>query len=196
MFWAGCGADINPLPRRKAALAEAYGKALGEAVIRSLSSVMQDVEPVLETRYVEIPLWFDHLPDEASLKQEAASDNRYAAARARRWLAHLETGQAIPATYPFPIGYWKLGHQVDWLSLGGEVVVDYALRFKKEWGAHWWVAGYSHDVMAYLPSKRVWEEGGYEGGGAMVYYGLPARWSSQVEYQVTQAVEHLVRGTP
>ena len=30
-----------------------------------------------------------------------------------------------------------------------------------------WVAGYSNDVMAYIPSLRVLREGGYEGGDAM-----------------------------
>jgi hypothetical protein len=49
--------------------------------------------------------------------------------------------------------------------------------------------------MAYIPSKRVWTEGGYEGGGSMVYYGQPTRWSSDVEFQVTQAVERLMNTT-
>ena len=35
--------------------------------------------------------------------------------------------------------------------------------------------------MAYIPSLRVLKEGGYEGGGAMVYYGQPAIWSDEVE---------------
>jgi hypothetical protein len=35
--------------------------------------------------------------------------------------------------------------------------------------------------MAYIPSRRVLAEGGYEGGGAMVYYGLPTVWSPDVE---------------
>ena len=46
------------------------------------------------------------------------------------------------------------------------------------------MAGYSHDVMAYIPSLQVWNEGGYEGGGAMLYYGLPSRWDSTVEQRV------------
>ena len=79
---------------------------------------------------------------------------------------------------------WRLGDELTFVSLGGEVVVDYALRLKRELGQATWVAGYSHDVMAYIPSLRVWNEGGYEGGGAMLYYGLPSRWDSTVEQQV------------
>jgi hypothetical protein len=32
-------------------------------------------------------------------------------------------------------------------------------------------------------------EGGYEGGGAMVYYGLPTVWSERVEEQIIEEVQ-------
>ena len=68
--------------------------------------------------------------------------------------------------------------------LGGEVVVDFALRLKFELGAgRTWVLGYSNDVMAYIPSRRVLLEGGYEGAGAMVYYSLPSAWGGEVEHR-------------
>ena len=50
-----------------------------------------------------------------------------------------------------------------WIALGGEVVVDYDLRFKGRYGADVWVTSYANDVMAYIPSVRVLHEGGYEG---------------------------------
>lgn len=46
-------------------------------------------------------------------------------------------------------------------ALGGEVVVDYSLWYKKDYGCNTGVTGYANDVMAYIPSRRVWEEGGY-----------------------------------
>ena len=42
--------------------------------------------------------------------------------------------------------------------------------------------------MAYIPSKRVLKEGGYEGATAMIYYGLPTVWSDRVENTVIDAV--------
>ena len=48
--------------------------------------------------------------------------------------------------------------------------------------------GYANDVMAYIPSLRVLKEGGYEGGGAMVYYGLPTVWGPAVEERIVTAV--------
>ena len=74
------------------------------------------------------------------------------------------------------------------------MVVDYALRLKKELGPEkTWVAAYANDVMAYIPSVRVLKEGGYEGGGAMVYYGLPALWSPRVEELIVKAAHAQAR---
>ena len=65
------------------------------------------------------------------------------------------------------------------------MVVDYAL-ITKDGDPRVWVAGYSNDVMAYIPSLRVLREGGYEGRDAMVYYGLPTAWSSSVEQLICE----------
>jgi neutral ceramidase len=68
-------------------------------------------------------------------------------------------------------------------------VVDFALRLKRELqGDRTWVAGYANDVMAYIPSERVLQEGGYEGATAMIYYGLPTTWKPGVEAIIVDAV--------
>jgi hypothetical protein len=192
MFWAGCGADINPLPRRTAALAEQYGGELAQAVTQGIKGVMDEVSPTLKTDYTEIPLLFAPMPSREDLETEAQSDNPYAASRAQKWMNHMNQGHPLPTSYPYPIGLWRLGNQVKWLTMGGEVVVDFALTFKQTYGRDLWIAGYSHDIMGYIPSRRIWNEGGYEGGGAMVYYGQPTRWSQDVEHQISQAVKRLM----
>jgi hypothetical protein len=83
---------------------------------------------------------------------------------------------------------WGLGPDLTLVTLGGEAVVDYALRLKKELGpGRTWVMAYANDVMAYIPSLRVLKEGGYEGGGAMLYYGLPTVWGPRVEELIVAA---------
>jgi hypothetical protein len=94
----------------------------------------------------------------------------------------------LPATYPYPVQAWQLGPDVTWLLLGGEVVVDFAIRLKSDLaGENTWVASYSNDVMGYIPSRRVLAEGGYEGGLARFPYGLPAVWDPTIEQQVIDA---------
>ena len=50
--------------------------------------------------------------------------------------------------------------------------------------------------MAYIPSLRVLKEGGYEGGGAMVYYGQPAPWAPEAEEMIVKEVHRLVDAKP
>ncbi len=60
--------------------------------------------------------------------------------------------------------------------------MDYAHRLAREYpDRQIWAAGYSNDVFGYVPSLRVLREGGYEGGDAMIYYGLPGPFTERVE---------------
>ena len=81
------------------------------------------------------------------------------------------------------------------VALGGEVVVDYAIRLAREYPARqMWVAGYSNDVFGYVPSLRVLREGGYEGGDAMIYYARPGPFNAQVEELIIGKVQQLIGG--
>lgn len=195
LFWAGCGADQNPLPRSTVPLARHYGQRLATAVESVLlTHEMPPLTPRLRTSYQEIELPFGTLPSPEEINQNLTSSDRYEAARARLLLQELERGP-LGKTYPYPISYWELGGEVEFVALGGEVVVDFALRLKTELrAAKTWVAGYAHDVMAYIPSRRVLAEGGYEGATAMVYYGLPTSWSPLVENMIVMEVHRQASG--
>jgi hypothetical protein len=191
-FWAGCGGDQNPLPRRKVELAETYGEQLARAVLDVVRTPTIMPEATFGTAYEEVPLPFAGVPSEAMLRSQLADKNKYIARRARLL---LEQPQPLSGHYPYPIQVWSLGKGPCWIGLGGEVVVDFALRLKRELGRREvWVNGYCHDVMAYIPSERVLREGRYEGAEAMVYYGLPAAWREGVEETIVSAVRRLAAG--
>lgn len=192
LFWAGCGADQNPLPRRTVEKAQEYGRELAASVERVLNGVMQPVSPALEAQYREIPLPLGPLPSREAIARDTQSDNRYIASRAVALLKQLETGP-LNSTYPYPVQTWRLGHEIQWIFLGGEVVVDYALRLKKEFhDQHIWCTGYANDVMAYIPSRRVLAEGGYEGATSMIYYGLPTVWAPELEDAIVSEVHRQI----
>ena len=189
LFWAGCGADQNPLPRRSQELAEKYGKQLAAAVEEVLAKPLTPLAGGLTTSYEEIPLALAKLPTRGELLTQTKDANKYVAMRAKMLLEEIDAGKALSQTYPYPVQFWRLGEGLEWFLLGGEVVVDFAIRIKSEQrGLKTWVAGYTNDVMAYIPSRRVLTEGGYEGGGAMVYYGMPTVWSELVEQQIMAEV--------
>jgi hypothetical protein len=192
VFFAGCGADQNPLPRRAVELARQYGRDLAAAVDAALAGEMKSVAGELQVRATRVPLALSKVPTRGEVEQDAKSSDRFVAGRARWYLKLLDAGKPIPADYSYPIQLWRIGDRLTLVTLGGEVVVDYALRLKHELGGPTtWVAGYTNDVMAYIPSRRVLVEGGYEGGGAMVYYGLPAPWAPSVEETIVAAVHKL-----
>jgi len=110
-------------------------------------------------------------------------------------LAKLDAGEALQAHYAYPAQVVRFG-PLTMIALAGEVVVDYSLRFKRELaGQPLWVAGYSNDVMGYIPSARVRREGGYEGGDAMRYGSLPGPWNESAEERIAGKVRELLART-
>lgn len=194
LFFAGCGADQNPLPRRQVELASQYGKQLADSVDAVLSKPLPAISGSLEAAMTEVPLELAAVPSREEVEAATKSSDKYIAARARLYQSQMQAGKSLAETYPYPIQVWRLGNGPLWITLGGEVVVDYVLRLKQEHGNATWVAGYSNDVMAYIPSVRVLTEGGYEGASAMVYYSLPSPWAPSVETKIVDAVRGLVQG--
>ncbi len=193
MFVAGCGADQNPLPRRTVEIADKYGHQLAEAVDDVLVDSLHAVGGHSGASYEEIPLKLAAIPSREEIAKDAESKDFFRANRARMLLKKIDANGSLSQTYPYPVQAWKLG-DLTWIFLGGEVVVDYSLRFKTNLGgSHVWVSAYCNDVMAYIPSVRVLTEGGYEGGGAMMYYGLPAPWDASVEEDIVAAVGRRIK---
>jgi hypothetical protein len=111
---------------------------------------------------------------------------------AENLLAKIERGEPIRSSYPYPVQIWKLGDQPI-ISLGGELVIDYAIEFKRIFGQDIFVMGYSNDVMAYIPSAAILKEGGYEGMSSQIAFGLPAVWKSNIETVIIGEVLRLAR---
>ncbi len=196
LFWIGCGADANPLPRGKVEQCQKYGRELADAVAGVLGGSLTPVKGAFAARYAVIELPFDTLPSKEMLAADLLSKNVAVRRRAARLLKTIENGGKIDDHYRYyPVQVWRLGHELVWVSLGGEVVVDYALRLKKELAGTEavWITGYANDVMAYIPSVRVLKEGGYEGDSSMIYYGQPTKWAPPIEEKIVGKVHELVK---
>lgn len=193
MFMAGCGGDANPHPRGTVDLARQHGQALAEAVERVLAGPMQPVRAGLRTACETVDLPFAPPPTRETLEARAEDTNQYRRQHARRLLAMLDRGDRLPASYPCPVQAWRLGEEVTLVALGGEVVVDYVLRLRKELGPEGlWVAAYANDVFAYVPSRRVLQEGGYEPETSMLHYSHPGPFAPEVEDVLVGKVREVV----
>ena len=155
---------------------------------------MKSVAGRLASSFEEVELEFDQLPTKEKLQTDLKNSSRYTRARAKLLLSEWERDGSLPATWPYPIQVWKVGDGLNWVALGGELVVDYQLRLKRELGENsTWVTGYANDVMAYIPSERVLEEGGYEGDTSMIVYQLPSKWKAGLEDQIVSTVHRLAK---
>jgi neutral ceramidase len=194
MFVNTCGGDQNPLPRRSVELCQRYGHMLATAVEEVLQRPLEQVSPGLRTAFEYVQLPYLQVASREELLSARTGDNAIRARWAGRMLEKLDRGETFSASYPYPVHAWRLGTQMLVIGMGAETVVDYALRFKKEFGPRTWVCGYADDMIAYIPSRRVWEEGGYEGGSNLYEYGRPAlRWSGDIEDRIADTVHKLVK---
>jgi hypothetical protein len=190
MFFQGTGADQNPLPRRTIQLAQQYGRELASAVDRVLCEEMHKLEPVLATAYSEIDLPFATRPPEEELVKLENSTQGYQKSWATNQLKILRTNGSFITSYPYPVQIWRLGNQAV-LTMGGEPVVQYSLELKKLFGPEIFVIGYANDVMAYIPSETILQEGGYEGESSQMVFGFPAKWETGIQSKILREFESL-----
>jgi predicted dienelactone hydrolase len=193
MFFNACGADQNPLPRRKVELCENYGRMLSEAVEKVLSGPMKPVSPGISTAFKFVNLAYEENVTREKLIPIANGKPSVQSRWAQRMLKQIDDGVVFSTSYPYPVQAWQFGKELLMISIGGESVVDYSLRFKRDFGQGTWVCGYANDMAAYIPSRRVWEEGGYEGGPHLDEYGRPAwRWAGDIEDRISSTVNQVV----
>lgn len=194
LFAIGCGADQNPNPRGTVEHAEAHGRALADAADRALARPMQKIEGGFTPAFADLTLAIGEKPTEAVLREmrEKQQPNREMYQAWSHAVSEQLRAQGDAALrYTYPVQAWKLG-PLSWIALGGEVVVDYSLRLRRELGDNVWVFGYCNDVMAYIPSERVLQEGRYEGDTSKYVYGRVGKWAPGLEDKIVGKARELL----
>ena len=192
MFMMLCGADQNPNPRSKLELAGQHGQALAAEVERVLAQNLERVHGSIRAAFQIVELGF--APNTRETYESRLNEtNVWRVRHAKAMIADYDAGHPI-RRYPYPVQAIQFGKDLTLLALGGEVVVDYALRVKREYGSKGIiVAGYSNDVMSYIPSLRVLKEGGYEPDTSMIYYGLPGPYDEDVEERIVSTIHQVMK---
>jgi hypothetical protein len=187
----GCGADSNPrsgVTGAKVEIASEQGQQIATEVARLLNGRLTLLTNRPQTRLARIELPF--APARTRAEWEARARSKDAVGhQARVSLARLDQGQSLPTQIDYPVQTWLFGDQLAMVFLPGEVVVDYSLRLKRELARERiWVNAYANDSPCYIPSERVLQEGGYEGGDAMIYYDQPQKLAPGLEQKIVDAV--------
>ena len=190
LFFSGAGADQNPLPRRSIGLAKQYGKELAAAVERVLEEDMRELSPTLAVSYSEIELPLNPPPSLNELHEYAEAPEDYVRRWAEKMIDKMEQEESFINSYPYPLQVWHMGDQM-LVNMGGEVVVEYAIKLKQIFGQDIFVFAYSNDEVAYIPSVTIIEEGGYEGLISQMVYGLPGTWKADIESMIIKEIVRL-----
>jgi putative membrane-bound dehydrogenase-like protein len=188
----GCGADANPYPGGSHELSRAHGQSLAAEVNRLLDdpSAWRPLDPQVRCQLARIDLPLGHLPSREEWEAVAARGG-VEGSRARFFLDRLDRGENVPTAVPnYPVQTWCFGEDLAMVFLGGEVVVDYQLRFDGMFDRdRLWVNAYANDVPCYIASARLLREGGYEVDSSMLYYRQPTRLAPEAEDLICDAVQ-------
>jgi hypothetical protein len=193
MVALGCGADANPNPRGLNAVG-GHGEKVAVEVQRLLASPMRPLGLLTAANFRRIDLELDHVVTREEMEKRTGKDAKASAAyAASKLLAQLDAGKPVPKSVPYPIQTWMFGTDLAMVFLAGEVVSEYSLRLKRELdGTRLWVNAYANSLPCYIPSKRMFPEGGYEVDGSMDYYAWPTRLAIGTEDRIIQTVREML----
>lgn len=195
LFITGAAADQHADPRYKIEYSEGYGRQLADAVQGALTGGApgRPISGGIRVAYEDVPLPFDRIPTREELQANLAGDDEPLKTKSRYLLRRMDEGHTFPATYPCPLQVVRFGDEMLLVAIGGEPVIDYAHMMRDEFaGPVVWVAGYCNDMFAYVPTKAVLQEGGYEGGRSVLWSYLPAPFTGETEEGVMSAARRLV----
>ena len=195
----GCGADQNPNSRDSLEIANQHGRAVADEVKRLVGARTGDraedggskaITAQPSTRRVETNLDYEQRSRAEWLEMLKKGGQRSYYARLN--LKRIDHGETLPGSLNYSVQTWAFGDQLALIFLPGEVVVDFGLRLKRELRNVIPIA-YANDAPGYIPSERVLKEGGYEGGGAMMYYDRPNRFAPGLEEKIIEAARAQLR---
>ncbi|GEP96887.1 neutral/alkaline non-lysosomal ceramidase N-terminal domain-containing protein [Chitinophaga cymbidii] len=192
LFFIGCAGDQNPSPRGTLELAAQHGHELAEAVEKVVSGKTKPVGTPLRSAFVKTDLTFQPVTTQ-TMQHDLLHGNKYEQRRAKLITEAMNKGWDLSA-HSYPVQAMRIGNKLTILSLSGETVVDYALNAKKQYpGEQLFVAGYCNQVVCYIPTERILEEGGYEPVSSMIYYGMPGPFDKSVEEKVNAAIRAVMQ---
>lgn len=197
MFVQGCGGDQKAYPQRDLRWAKRHGRTLGAAVEATLDARRRTVNGPLRTVQEKQPLRFESPPTREELEAMCESDDRTERVHARTLLAELEKAGEIDREYAYPVQAIGFGDDLAFVSLHGEVLVEYALRLKESFATPLWVSAYANGQMTYVPTADALAEGGYE-AELTARYGYAGRFEPDVEDRIlrkARALAERVGGT-
>jgi len=203
LFMMGCGGDQNAYPRFSPIFSFRHGQSLATAVEAAIGAKPKPLAGPLRIGLETTRIAYQSIPTAEEIEKRLltggydSASGKYLRQWDERRLHTIKNG-GLREHYDYPIQVVRFGDDLTLVALSGETCVDYSLRLKREFqgpGALW-VAGYSNDILAYIPSKRVLNEGGYEARRAMMYWSNPlhpSAFADSIEENIISKVHEMLK---
>ena len=204
LFMMGCGGDQNAYPRFSPIFSLRHGQSLATAVEAAIDAKPKPIKGPLHIDWQTTRLDYQSIPTAAEIEKRLStgegSDKGYEVYQ-RKWdekKLHTIRSGGLRDHYDYTIQTVRFGSDLTFVALSGETCVDYSLRLKREFSgpAALWVAGYSNDILAYIPSKRVLNEGGYEAFRSLMYWSNPLhpdKFADSIEERIIGKVREMLK---
>ncbi|MFN0153760.1 MAG: hypothetical protein ACKVUT_05225 [Gaiella sp.] len=171
--------SVTPITRYRRRLEDAEAPALG-AVAETVSIPLMPHPPLEEIEALRAEY-------DVALEEARASGDRgktklayYQASWARRVEGQLRDGTA-PTEVPGPVHAVRIGDGVI-VTGPGETFTEYGIAVKERSpGLPTLYAGYTNEIIGYLPTANEYQYGGYEAGYGYKSVGLPSLFDPSVE---------------
>jgi neutral ceramidase len=204
LFMMGCGGDQNAYPRFSPIFSLRHGQSLATAVEAAIDAKPKPIHGPLRIDWQTTRLDYQSIPTAEVIEKRLSSGEGYDPGYEkylRKWderrLYAIKNG-GLRDHYDYPIQTVRFGSDMTFVALSGETCVDYSLRLKREFSGpgRLWVAGYSNDILAYIPSKRVLHEGGYEAFRSLMYWSNPLhpdKFADTLEERIIGKVQEMIQ---
>lgn len=204
LFMMGCGGDQNAYPRFSPVFSMRHGQSLATAVEAAIDAKPKPVSGPLHIDWQTVRLDYESVPTTAQIERRLSTGEGYDTGHEkyqRAWdekrLFAINHG-GLRDHYDYPIQIVRFGDDLTLVALSGETCVDYSLRLKREFTGpgRLWVAGYCNDILAYIPSKRVLHEGGYEAYRSLMYWSNPLhpeKFADTIEERIMGKVSEMLK---
>jgi hypothetical protein len=190
MFMIGCGGSANPYPRGTVEAAQVNGRSLGAEVCRVLSESLVSVQGPMQVMLEHADLPLEPVPPRDQLEVMAKGPS-YIAFNARQMLTAVDQGQPMPTEYSAPFALWQFGDDLTLVAMSGEVVNGYVPLIESALGPRkLWIAAYANDCFGYLPTREVFEQGGYE---TRCLYTEPGFFAPHVQEVVIEKITEMAK---
>ncbi|HID07978.1 MAG TPA: hypothetical protein EYP10_12625, partial [Armatimonadetes bacterium] len=184
IFLQGAGGDVKPrivahgTQFRSGTFedVERVGKRAGRDVMRVVRRNLEALEPQLCTAMVDASLPLARPPSRKQLEAIASDPqvNRFQRRWAEYQLQVLRERGRLPRRARCYVQLVKLARNLRIVALEGEVCTGIGRLIKRWFGDDGTIVlGYTNGSVAYLPTRKILQEGGYE-AMSFIYFGLPA----------------------